>query len=105
MMMGAIRRFTKRCSRSGRRTCATRSSSRLEAWTLGGRSLVADAATLRRLQWLASGLLPVDRGVTVDAVRQNLRDGCGVTATEAQVAGWLRPLSGWECGTKLVTRL
>ena len=38
---------------------------------------------------LASGLPPVDRGVTVDAVRQNLRDGCGVTATEAQVAGWL----------------
>ena len=50
---------------------------------------VADAATLRCLQWLASGLPPVDRGVTVDAVRQNLRDGCGVTATEAQVAGWL----------------
>ena len=38
---------------------------------------------------LASGLPPVDRGVTVDAVRQNLRDGCGVAATEAQVAGWL----------------
>ena len=47
------------------------------------------SATLRCLQWLASGLPPVDRGVTVDAVRQNLRDGCGVTATEAQVAGWL----------------
>ena len=54
-----------------------------------GRGERWDAATLRCLQWLASGLPPVDRGVTVDAVRQNLRDGCGVTATEAQVAGWL----------------
>ena len=61
----------------------------LEASDAGRLLPVADAATLRCLQWLASGLPPVDRGVTVDAVRQNLRDGCGVTATEAQVAGWL----------------
>ena len=61
----------------------------LEASDAGRLLPVADAATLRCLQWLASGLPPVDRGVTVDAVRQNLRDGCGVAATEAQVAGWL----------------
>ena len=61
----------------------------LEASDAGRLLPAADAATLRCLQWLASGLPPVDRGVTVDAVRQNLRDGCGVAATEAQVAGWL----------------
>ena len=90
MMMGAIQTFYETLLKERPAdVCNSIVFLCLEASDAGRLLPVADAATLRCLQWLASGLPPVDRGVTVDAVRQNLRDGCGVAATEAQVAGWL----------------
>ena len=90
MMMGAIQTFYETLLKERPAdVCNSIVFLCLEASDAGRLLPVADAATLRCLQWLASGLPPVDRGGTVDAVRQNLRDGCGVAATEAQVAGWL----------------
>ena len=87
MMMGAIQTFYETLLRRPADVCNRSSSSASRPPTLGGCSpspTPPPSAACRARQ----RPLPVDRGVTVDAVRQNFRDGRGVTR-RGKAAGWL----------------